>query len=711
MLLSFVPSCNDDERDPSMIVDKSEIDVGFEGSVETIGVKTNRDWHAEADVDWIRMSHSSEEAFDAPSYILVTILPNDEYSRTGKITISSDKGGLVKEVTVNQGENTEVIRDADRFVEYLGLVDAGKATDGYRLAADIDLSGKTLPQIKSFDYAFDGQGHTISNWTSSAPFCESVGLKGAIKNLVFDSSCSVTVPAGATEFGVVAGENNGTISEVTSAAAVKFTSIAAGSFGAICGVNKGTVTGCTNSASFSYKGTEVFEEPVYFAGVAGNSAGSVTGCHNTGDVSLAVGGSKSVLYVAGVAGFVGGSFGSCTNTGAVSLFCESGEGLADGPVKGTALSGVAGFVAGASGMVSDCSNEGAVTFRAGYSLGAYSDELTKKFATNTAGVVGYAYLCGLSSCTNKGVITSVMKDIANEASVYQTTARQGAAGIISSTWGKVSGCENSGAVNVEWVTASHDAALVKQFIGGAAGISAGDYNSDTKSSSIENCTNSGDIDVVFDGAQSNSTFGGIVAWGGAESSSGVNVVSGCVNSGNITVDGFSKSRIGGIAGGAVAIKDCSNSGTVYLKGGMGTCAVGGINGFGNFFDVTGCTNTGTVRSDVLLKGSESSAAGGIGGLIGACGNTLVEHSGCKIDCAVEAPEGSAASMLLGVIGQNKNASNAKAIAIGTEASPMLIRGSFDGTVLTADNFEAYARRPDFELVNANVTFGVKYWAK
>ena len=137
-----VLSCTKTE-DPSIIVDKTEINAEFGGMEETIGVKCNRDWAATADVDWITMSHASEEAFEAPSYILVTVQANNGEVRTGTISIASKTGGLKAIVTVKQGENSEIIRTGDRFVEYLNLVKDGKATDGFRLGADIDLAGKT----------------------------------------------------------------------------------------------------------------------------------------------------------------------------------------------------------------------------------------------------------------------------------------------------------------------------------------------------------------------------------------------------------------------------------------------------------------------------------------------------------------------------------------------------------------------------------------
>ena len=82
-----VLSCEKTE-DPSIVVDKTEIEAEFGGLQESIGVKCNRDWSATSDVDWITMSHAAEDAFEAPSYILVTIHANDGETRTGTITIA-----------------------------------------------------------------------------------------------------------------------------------------------------------------------------------------------------------------------------------------------------------------------------------------------------------------------------------------------------------------------------------------------------------------------------------------------------------------------------------------------------------------------------------------------------------------------------------------------------------------------------------------------
>lgn len=702
-----VLSCTKTEA-PSIIVDKTEINAEFGGMEETIGVKCNRDWAATADVDWITMSHASEEAFEAPSYILVTVQANNGEVRTGTISIASKTGGLKVTITVKQGENSEIIRTGDRFVEYLNLVKEGKATDGFRLGADIDLAGKTLPEIGEMTYVFDGQNFMIKNWTSSSSLFGKIASGASVKNLVLDASCELTMPSSEGNFGFIATENYGTIENVVNAATASAPTIGAGNKGLICGVNAGVLANCTNKGNLVASTTAVLEKDICVGGVAGvnDAKATMTSCVNEGTVTISLAGSKTLATVAGVVGRSESEMASCSNSGAVSLFCESAEGQADGCYKAVSVAGIAGILAWENGKVSDWTNTGNITFRGGYTLGVQKVGSIVRFTSNVAGIVGAAYKCAFENCVNKGKITSHIGDIGNAASVYQTTSRQSAAGVVSSPWGKLTNCVNEGEIDVDWVTKTHDAGLVKQFVGQIGGVVGGDYNSDTKSSSLESCTNSGKIDIVCDAAQSNNAFGGVVGWAGAENAGGVNVLKSCKNTAQITLDGYSKSRVGGISGGPVKIEKCVNSGDVYLKGGLANCSVGGICGFGNFFNIIDSESYGALKSDVKLAGSESSAAGGLGGLVGAVGNTQMAYTGCKVDCTITAPDGSAASMLVGVIGHNKK--NGKSFAVGTAASPDKIKGTFNGVTLTEENYQTYMRRPGFSLVNKNVTFNVEY---
>lgn len=691
---------------PSIVLDKESIDVEYEGGQTTIGVKCNRDWIATADVDWITMSHAEETAFDAPSYILVTVLSNEDVDRTGTITIAAKSGEIKAYVRVNQGENVLVIRTADAFVNYLNLVAENNAVNGYKLGADINLSGKSLPKIETFNYAFDGQDHKISGWTSAASMFGKIGAGGSVSNLTVDSSCQLTFPAEAENFGFIATENAGKIENVTNHASADMTDFSAGNKGLICGLSTGTIQNCSNTGNINAVSPDVYTSALNIAGVVGANDGSMGSCSNTGDIVVMVGGSSYTVMVAGVVGYSTSGMSGCNNSGAVSLACESSNGKADGGVKGCAVAGVVGFVYGDSSIVDDCENTGTVSFRAGYTLGVQAVNSATKFSSNVAGVVGAAYKCAVSNCNNSGKLVSTFTNIDNASSVYQTTARQSFGGIISSTWGKVSNCNNTGDIDVDWVTSAHNAGLAKQFVGQGGGVSGGDYNSDTMSSSIESCTNSGNIDVNFDASQSNSTFGGITGWGGREAANGTNVLKGCTNTGTLTVSGYGKERVGGISGCLPKIEDCINKGKVYLKSAAATSAVGGITGFANFHNISGCENYGEVVSDVKLAGAESSAGGGIGAIVGAVGNTEMTFSGCTVKCSVTTPDGSAGSMVVGVIGHNKP--GGKKLTIGTADAPIRIAGTYNGVALTEDNYTTYMRRPNFNLVNTSISFNVKF---
>lgn len=738
-------SCTKEIAPASITLDETTHEADFAGEEFTIAVRSNRDWKASTDADWLTLRHTEEAALDARTYILVTVTPNSDEARTGIITIAAADGGASAEFTVVQGENTHVIRTADKFVAFLEAAAKSEAANDFRLGSDIDLAGVSLPDVENFIYSFDGQGHSIKNWTSSAPLFKGIAASGAVRNLVIDASCKLTIPADAEKFGFVAAENAGTIENVTNNAAVGFAALSKGWKGAVCGENTGTLVNCINNGSVSYSGAPQTDGSLYVAGVAGRSSGEgakadncsntgnislvltdvaaqsvyasgVTGaansnaktlnCSNTGNVTVRVPSITTNCQAAGIVCYSGGEITECTNSGNISFFSETAEGKADGSVKGVGVAGIACYSGWNEGKTTQCSNSGAITLRAGYTLAQQTVGSATKYSSNVAGVIGHAYNCSIENCTNSGAVRSEFRGIDNAESVYNTTARQSVGGIVSSSWGNVTGCTNTGTVDVVWITAAHNAALAKNFVGQVGGISGGDYHSDQLSSSIIDCTNEGAVTIICDSSQSNNAFGGIVGWPGKENASGVNEVLNCVNKGDVTLDGFSKSRVGGISGGATKATGCKNYGKVYLKGGLTNCSVGGIIGFQNFFNVTGCESRGEVASDVKLAGAETSAAGGVGALVGALGNTAQVYSGCKVDCAVNVPEGSAASLLLGVIGQNKGVTTK--LEVGTAEAPISVKGSFNGTALTASNYETYIRRPDFSLVNTNITFNVKY---
>ena len=738
-------SCRQGLAPAEIKLDETSFAADFAGDEFTIAVLSNRDWTASADADWLVLRHDSEAALEARTYILVTVMPNSDQARSANIKIEAKSGEASANFTVTQDENGRVIRTADRFIAFLAAAAKSEAANDFRLGADIDLAGQTLPAVDNLIYTFDGEGHSIKNWTSSSSLFGAIAASGAVRNLVIDSSCKLSMPADAELFGFIAGSNAGVIENVTNNADISVSGLCKGYRGAICGENSGSVSNCVNNGRIIFSGAPHTDGSAYVGGVLGRSAGEgskADGCINHGEISLAFNEPLSQsIYAAGVTGaansgaktlncsnsaavtvrfpgcstnaqasgvvcYSGGEITACSNSGAVSLFSESAEGKADGAVKGTGVAGIACYAGWTDNQVFGCNNSGPITLRAGYSLGQQTVGSATKYATNVAGVVGHAYKCALVDCHNSGKVVSEMRNIDDADAVFGTTSRQSAGGIVSSSWGNITTCTNTGDVEVVWVTAAHNATLAKNFVGQIGGISGGDYHSDQQSSTIENCTNEGDVIITCDSSQSNNAFGGIVGWPGKENAAGLNEVKGCVNKGEVILDGYSKSRIGGISGGATICSKDVNYGKVQLKGGLTSCSVGGIMGFNNFFNMDACENYGDIVSDIKLAGTETSAAGGVAALVGALGNTAQTYTGCKVDCSVSVPEGSAASMILGVMGQNKAVSTK--LEVGTAASPITVKGTFNGTALTASNYENYIRRPDFALANNNITFNVKY---
>lgn len=109
-----------------------------------------------------------------------------------------------------------VISTAEQLVWFAGKVNSGEGTINAKLTNDIDMSGVEWMPIGNastkFQGKFDGQEHRIENLVVNLPDEDYVGFFGIIgdgadiRNLVIDSSCSIT---GAAFVAGVAGGSNG----------------------------------------------------------------------------------------------------------------------------------------------------------------------------------------------------------------------------------------------------------------------------------------------------------------------------------------------------------------------------------------------------------------------------------------------------------------------------------------------------------------------
>lgn len=237
-----------------------------------------------------------------------------------------------------------------------------------RLAADIDLSGRTFVPIPTFGGTFLGEGHTISGLRVSASG-SGMGLfrylqAGAVVQDLRVSG-SVAPDGSRSAVGGIAGVNRGAIRNCTFRGTVKGDA----AVGGIAGRNEesGEIAGCSVSgAVLGQNGT---------GGVAGRNLGLLLKCEsaaivNTNDPDtsasledLASGGALEALTspssdgapdsfldshtdTGGVVGYSSGVVQSCANTGTVGY-----------PHVGYNVGGVAGRQ---TGYLAGCSNSGAV---------------------------------------------------------------------------------------------------------------------------------------------------------------------------------------------------------------------------------------------------------------------------------------------------------------------------------------------------------------
>ena len=714
----------------------------------------------------------------APGSYYVTLFPG--VTSAGKFSVTlvrADKGltmTAANEITVprNAGffvtdtklSETYIIKDAASLQTFLASAADCLEDESATVIKDIDLTGVEITPAASFAGTFNGNGHSLKNWTSNNTLFTTLPATGTVKDLIIDQSCTLSFPSDKQYFGFVVGNNAGTVSGVENYADVTIPALptVANYHGTICGNNTATVADCANYGNITYNGgvptqnacygavlgynngaaavaTNLFnsgdvtatingvaEKSTYWSGIAGWLGGNARLLEsiNYGDITVKAHGNKQMMTVCGIVNYAGGEVSGCYNGGDISYYAETEEGLADGGVQRTGVCGIAAYIGWAGKTVANNENEGNITFRAGYSSGYGGSGSFSKYAVNVAGVFGVAYSCGISDSRNSGTINFSMTDIDNASSYDNNAVRQSCGGVIASSWGKLTNCENAGDVNIVFTTEKPQEGVALSGWGGKkvgyqfGGISGGDYHSSQDKSPIEGCTNSGNIHIITNATNFNNNAGGIVGWpakGGATID-----IANCVNSGNVTVEGASLVRLGGIAGASAMIKSCTNSGAVTLTGANANSVLGGIVGYVDAGDaVTSCTSTGAVTSSVKLAGAQGGYQGGIGGVFGAAGNNNgIYIDGNYVKADITAPAGSTAYLVAGVVGQNKAVTSK--ITFGTEENPTVIGGGSltlgtTKTVVTASNFNTLALPWDTNktneenaLPNVNISYVVKF---
>ncbi len=424
-------------------------------------------------------------------------------------------------------------------------------------------------------------------------------------------------------------------------------------FGIIANTNEGTISKVTNNAAISFTVADAEKKSILIAPIAAISTGSITECTNNANVTVK---SEAGLYAAGAAGiaaYQAGAIANCVNNGAITMeSLYTTEKVTTVGTIGKAVPGIGGLVAyaGEGFTMNNCENNGKLSFKQTQINKTPSREIVLDAEDKTAHALNRHLIGGLVGAGN----------------------------------GNINNSNNKGDIEVIAVTSDRsdystaDSGLTQEYNFCVGGITGGDYYAKGQcATSIIGCSNSGKIVVDCDASKSNSTFGGIVGWPNKESGA-TNVTENCTNSGDLKLSGAGKFRMGGIQGGSGIIKGSKNTGNVTVLSANTGSVAGLIAGFhSGGFALENCIAQGTLKVDCKING-----AGALMGNIGNAAHTTGNN--CQVDATIDATAVENVGMIIGVFnGKTKN------ITLGTEAEPIKINGTVNGTALTAENYTQY----------------------
>ena len=190
------------------------------------------------------------------------------------------------------------LADGLDVVWFAALAELGNPNVNARLTADIDMTDvneKYKPFGTKYIYGgtFDGDYHTVSNLIIDMPDVNNVGFisqvkTGAtLKNIIFDSSCSIT---GGTYVGLIGGSPSGETGEIY------MTNVGyEGNITATAGENAGAIIGCNHGSAALYQLTGCYSTGIIsgvkengaLSGWVGSSGGKITNCWSTATVENA----------------------------------------------------------------------------------------------------------------------------------------------------------------------------------------------------------------------------------------------------------------------------------------------------------------------------------------------------------------------------------------------------------------------------------------
>ena len=558
----------------------------------------------------------------------------------------------------------------------------------YALGKDFSATSFTgFPVGMTFAGLFDGNGglgvnSTISNLTLSGassplglfPF---IGTKGTVRNLKL-ADVSITAGANTMFIGPLAGENDGMVSNVSVLIGSTGSTVNGGTFtgigaGGLVGQNKGTITGSSSAAAVIVGDALMNSNNNIAGGLAGTNFGTISGSSASGTVyggnfsfvgglvgingggntnasisnSSAIG-SVSSNYIAG--GLVGANFVSSGTTSTITGSQASGD---------VALTGAGGGTAG--GLVGQ--NEGSIASST-YSNGTVSGSgaANNNFA-NIGGLVG---INGTSN-TSAATITNsqVVKATVTGGNFTSTGGLVGNNGF-NGAGGSIANSTSSG-----WVSAGVDS-----LVGGLVGRNDGPVTDSSSSMAVSGVSGHalGNNDPDFGSGigglvgqnfaliSNSSATGPVTGTGDVNFPNAAAIIGGLVglnnNPGQITgsqatgvVTGTGQVQVGGLVGSNQG--QIANSSATGLVGGATTGASN------NFITVGGLVGSnqdgGTITSSDATGAVIGAGNAMVGGLAGANSGaiTLSHAEGDVIFISIASGNGFA-NFAGGLVGQSGN---------------------------------------------------------
>ena len=234
-------------------------------------------------------------------------VPPIEFARNATRTLHIDLASAQIQSTENG------IWSADDLLAAATALNAGESAEKYlvngklTLMADLNMKNLAWTPVTTLNVDFDGNGHSIKNWTTSDPLFETVGADVTISDLTIAKGCTYNVKTG-TQSGTgqlpafITSTNHGTLSGCTNYGRIKMSSgLNYRYVGAFAALSNGHFSNCINRGTFILDS----QASLQVGGIVGQvRGGSIRGCENHGDIVI---GSCSYTMLGGIVGRIEGT--------------------------------------------------------------------------------------------------------------------------------------------------------------------------------------------------------------------------------------------------------------------------------------------------------------------------------------------------------------------------------------------------------------------